>query len=157
MTSRDDSDDESFSSKLRRLIDTMHPADRGPYSYREIARGVSERGVRMSATSVYQLASGQRAEPKMRDVQGLASFFGVPVDYFLDSTVTARVDDQIAALKHQRDQDKLTQDPEAITLALRTLALPESGRAAVDNLISALESHQNQNPSSRRRRRRDHS
>jgi transcriptional regulator with XRE-family HTH domain len=141
-------DDEGFSARLMRLIETMHPADRGPYSYREIARGVSEQGVKMSPTTVFQLASGQRAEPKMRDVQGFAAFFGVPVDYFLDPTVTARVDEQIANVKIARDKD-------AMTIALRTLALPHSDREAVNNLITALENHQHQPDSSRRRRRRE--
>lgn len=139
-------DENTFSSRLMRLIETVHPADRGPYSYREIARALTDQGVKMSTTTVHQLATGQRKEPKMRDVQGLAAFFGVPVDYFLDEQTAARVDEQIANIK-------LAADEQATDLALRTVSLSDSDRAAVANLIAALEEHEQQ--SARPRRRRD--
>lgn len=146
MSNGDTGDEETFAARLMRLIETVHPPDRGPYSYREVARGASNHGVTMSTTTVHQLATGGRTAPKLPDVQALAAFFGVPVGYFFDQDTTDRIDEQIANVKIARDE-------QATDIALRTIELSDSDRAAVDSLITTLEQHRNQ--PNRRRRRRD--
>jgi transcriptional regulator with XRE-family HTH domain len=148
------SEDENFSGLLKWLIDNVHPPERGPYSYREIARGVTDLGIPMSSTTVHELASGKRKKATLADAQGLAAFFGYDVDYFTNRDVAARVQEQTAAIKDL--QERIARNPGAIDLALRTLNLDNAGREAVDKVISALESHESQDPSQRRRRRRDH-
>ncbi|TWE11156.1 helix-turn-helix domain-containing protein [Prauserella muralis] len=150
-------EDWSFASVLSSLIRDMHPPDRESYSYREIARGVQDKtGIKMSPTTVYELASGKRQKPSLRDAQGLAAFFGVPLETFTDPQVAAQIREQIANLKQHRDQATLAQNPEVMELALRAVSLSDTGRAAVDNLIRALETHEHQDAGSRPRRRRDH-
>ena len=42
----------SFGDKLAYLIETVHPPDRGPYSYREIAAGIVMNPAAFTHTSV---------------------------------------------------------------------------------------------------------
>jgi transcriptional regulator with XRE-family HTH domain len=135
---------DDFATKLRRLIRTVHPPDRGPYSYREIARGVVEAGVTMTSTTLYQLANGGRPDPKLRHVQGLAAFFGVPVAYFMDEAIAARIDEQISSVVVWRDQ-------EAQELALRTLALPADQRQLINGMLATIEEQLQQKGPRRRR------
>lgn len=137
---------DTFAVRLRHLIETVHPPDRGPYSYREIARGVTDRGVSMTSTTVHQLAIGHRVDPKMRHVQGLAAFFGVPVDYFYDPEVQERVDAQLESVKVWRDE-------EARALALRASALGPQGKRTLSALLDALEGQDAEDPGRSRRRR----
>jgi transcriptional regulator with XRE-family HTH domain len=134
-----------FAERLRRLIDTVHPPERGPYSYREIAKAVTALGVPITSSSVYQLATGERSEPKLKHVQGFATFFGVPIDYFLDETVARRLDEQISSVAIWRD-------PEAQEIALRALKLGPAYRAAVSGVLEAFERQQNEPAGARKRR-----
>lgn len=92
-----------LAAKLDRLFHAVHPRGRGDYTHREVAEGIRDRGFApISATYVWQLRTGQRTNPTMKHVEGLASFFGVPVNYFFNDDVAARVDvelDLIVALR----------------------------------------------------------
>lgn len=128
-------EDTSFAERLAHLISTVHPPDRKPYSYREIAQGVAElTGVSMSATHVQQLAVGARRDPKRSHIQALARFFGVPVTYFFDDDVAERVDGQIADVVAWRDTG-------ARDLAQRAMRLSERDRDTVSALVDQLNSY----------------
>ncbi|WP_037365322.1 hypothetical protein [Amycolatopsis orientalis] len=125
----------SFAERLAHLIATVHPPDRKPYSYREIAQGVADvTGVRMSATHVQQLAVGARRDPKRSHIQALARFFGVPVTYFFDDEVADRVDEQVADVVAWRDT-------QARELAQRAMRLSERDRRTVSALMDQLGSY----------------
>ena len=79
----------SFAGKLAYLIETVHPPDRGPYSYREIAAGIADHPGAMTAAHINQLVSGKQPHPRIHYVEALASFFGVPVTYFFDDHAAA--------------------------------------------------------------------
>ncbi|WP_239154828.1 helix-turn-helix transcriptional regulator [Amycolatopsis sp. FDAARGOS 1241] len=136
-----------FAERLVHLIATVHPPDRKPYSYREIAQGVADlTGVSMSATHVQQLAVGARRDPKRSHIQALARFFGVPVTYFFDDDVAERVDGQIADVVAWRDT-------EARNLAERAMRLSERDRETVSALVDQLESYDAGRERSRRGRK----
>jgi hypothetical protein len=42
---------------------------------------------------------GKQPHPRINDVEALATFSGVPVTYFFDDDVTARIEDQIAQVR----------------------------------------------------------
>ena len=126
------SEERSFAERLAHLIATVHPPDRKPYSYREIAHGVAEQtGVTMSATHVQQLAVGARKDPKRSHIQALAQFFGVPVTYFFDDDVAGQVDQQVEDVVAWRDS-------EARNLAQRAMQLSPRDRDTVTALLDQL-------------------
>jgi transcriptional regulator with XRE-family HTH domain len=92
-----------LAEKLDRLLRAIHPRGRGEYTYREVADGVRQLGLApISGTYVWQLRTGQRTNPTMKHIEGLAAFFGVPVNYFFNDDVATRVDtelDMIVALR----------------------------------------------------------
>ncbi|ATY17187.1 transcriptional regulator (plasmid) [Amycolatopsis sp. AA4] len=95
---------ETFAAKLERLIPALHPADRGPYSLREISAGVEAyTGVTVSETDLRQLVAGDRTDPFPEVANALATFFGVPLAYFTDDGTTVRIDEQVAKVVAWRD------------------------------------------------------
>lgn len=135
----------SFGDKLGRLIEAVHPPDRGPYSYREIEAGVAGHPGAMTAAYVHQLVKGRQLHPRIHHVEALASFFGVPVTYFFDEDLARQVDDQITAVSAWRDE-------EARHIAERVVALNPRDRHTVTTLIDSLRAYDEQ-PRDRRQRR----
>jgi transcriptional regulator with XRE-family HTH domain len=132
---RGDGDERSFADRLTHLIATVHPPDRKPYSYREIAQGVADlTGVSMSATHVQQLAVGARRDPKRSHLQALAQFFGVPVTYFFDDGVAEQIDGQVEDVVAWRDT-------EARAMAQRAMRLSPRDRETVSTLMDQLNSY----------------
>ncbi len=141
------SEERSFADRLSRLIATVHPPDRKPYSYREIVQGVADlTGVTMSATHVQQLAVGARRDPKRSHIQALAQFFGVPVTYFFDDEVAGQVDQQVADVVAWRDT-------EARAMAQRAMMLSPRDRETVSALMDQLNSYDEDRRRDGRRRK----
>lgn len=132
-----DPGERSFASRLTHLIRTVHPPDRGPYSFREIEAGVREHTGAMTAAYVNQLARGKQPHPRIHYVEALAWFFGVPVAYFFHDGTTGRVEAGTA-------EPVVRSDVEARRIAERVCELGPSGRNTVSSLIDnllAYESH----------------
>lgn len=136
----------SFAGKLAYLIETVHPPDRGSYSYREIAAGIAEHPGAMTAAHINQLVSGKQPHPRIHYVEALASFFGVPVTYFFDDDAAARINDQITKVSAWRDT-------EARHIAERVVELDPRDRNTVTNLIDSLRDYDQQPRTTRRRRK----
>jgi transcriptional regulator with XRE-family HTH domain len=140
-------EERSFAQRLAHLIATVHPPDRKPYSYREIAQGVADvTGVSMSATHVQQLAVGARRDPKRSHIQALARFFGVPVTYFFDDDVEEQVNDQVDSVVAWRDT-------QARDLAQRAMRLSPRDRDTVSALMNQLDSYTSGRDRARRGRK----
>ena len=137
---------QSFAGKLTYLIETVHPPDRGPYSYREIAAGIADHPGTMTAAHINQLVSGKQPHPRIHYVEALASFFGVPVTYFFDEDAAARIADQITQVSAWRDT-------EARHIAERVVELNSRDRNTVTNLIDSLRAYDEQPRTTRRRRK----
>ena len=133
----------SFADKLSYLIKTVHPPDRGSYSYREIAAGIADHPGAMTAAHINQLAIGKQPHPRIHHVEALASFFGVPVTYFFDDA--AQIADQITLITVWRDT-------EARRIAERVVELSPRDRNTVTNLIDTLRAYDEQSRATRRRR-----
>ncbi|GAA1991335.1 helix-turn-helix domain-containing protein [Amycolatopsis minnesotensis] len=141
------SEPKSFAALLWHLIETVHPPDRPPYSYREIAAGIEARGgTTMSSTYINQLATGKRENPGINAVQALADFFGVPIGYFADDAVTEEINAQLRAITQWRDG-------EALATAERIMSLEPRDRRTVTSLLDSLESYEAQPRATRRRRK----
>jgi transcriptional regulator with XRE-family HTH domain len=134
-----DQDKPSFGDKLAYLIKTVHPSDRGPYSYREIAAGITGHSGAMTAAHINQLVKGKQPYPRIHHIEALASFFGVPVNYFFDDEVTDRVSAQLAALEAERQRRALNADHEDVRLmAMRAGELSEERRKQVMDLLDVI-------------------
>ncbi|MBB0245806.1 XRE family transcriptional regulator [Streptomyces alkaliphilus] len=93
-----------LAEKVDRLFQVIHPAGRGPYSLREVAQGIADRGgPTMSASFLHQLRKGQRDNPGIKYLKALADFFGVPPSYFFDEEEGRRVDTELSLLESMRD------------------------------------------------------
>ncbi|MGW5116433.1 XRE family transcriptional regulator [Streptomyces noursei] len=120
----------TLAEKLDRLITALAPVDGAPPSYNEIARAIDEAaGERVISPSyIWKLHKGEATNPRVGHLEALATYFDVPVAYFLDDDVASHIDEQLRLL------DALK------TGAVRNLALranelsPESLRALNDML-----------------------
>jgi hypothetical protein len=73
----------SFPAQFDRLIQDVHPRDRGPYTLEEIAAGVAEVGGPTFTPGYYHhLRTGRRWNPTWELVVALARFFDVPLAWF---------------------------------------------------------------------------
>ncbi|WP_019854329.1 transcriptional regulator [Actinopolyspora mortivallis] len=138
---------QTFAAKLAHLIETVHPPDRGRYSYREIAAGIKEHRGAMTAAYIQQLAAGKQSNPRMHYVEALASFFGVPPAYFFDDEVTRQVDAEISDVIQWRDT-------EAREIVQRINTLSPEHRNAVSEMVNHLANHERKDRARRGRRKR---
>src|SRR3954471_13876673 len=74
----------TVNERLAYLFATVHAPEARPYSCPEVARGVAAVGGSVSAVHQKKLLSGDRGEPPLRVLRGLADFFAVPLSFFLD-------------------------------------------------------------------------
>lgn len=129
----------SFGVKLAYLIETVHPPDRGPYSYREIAAGIAEYPGAMTAAHINQLVRGKQPHPRIHYVEALASFFSVPVNYFFDDAFAARIDDQMLRVDAWREE-------QVRQIAERVGELTPRDCNTVVNLIDSLRAYNDEHP-----------
>jgi transcriptional regulator with XRE-family HTH domain len=97
----------TFAERLDHLFREVHPSNRGPYTYAEVAQGIREMSgdeVAISASAIQQLRTGVKSNPKMQTIKALADFFGVPAGYFFDDEVAERSHAEIRVLVAMRDQ-----------------------------------------------------
>src|SRR4029450_7607448 len=94
----------SIAEKLDRLFRQVRPAGQAEPSYMAVAEAIrAQQGVPISHTYIWQLRTGRRDNPTVQHLTALATYFGVPVSYFLDDEQTRRVDDQLDLLRTIRD------------------------------------------------------
>ncbi|MFF4608034.1 XRE family transcriptional regulator [Streptomyces sp. NPDC001339] len=93
----------TMAQKLGYLIETLHPKDRGPYSYQEIAELIRQRaadgGPTVSHGTIHNIAIGKVTNPSVDSLRALGDFFGVGARYFLDDEATAAVDARIREIQ----------------------------------------------------------
>ncbi|OJF12759.1 helix-turn-helix transcriptional regulator [Couchioplanes caeruleus] len=125
----------TLADKLRHLVATVHPPNRGPFSYREIAEEIRTRqqpGERaISHTQIADLCAGRSSNPQQRTLVLLAGFFKVPVAYFFDETVEQQQNQQMEMIAALRDT-------QAQQLALRLNGLSPKSINLVADLISRV-------------------
>jgi transcriptional regulator with XRE-family HTH domain len=134
----------SFSERLDGLFRRVrNPATGTEYSYEQVAEGVRHKGFDISAAYVWQLRKGQRDNPTLRHILGLAQFFDVTPSYFVDDEVHRRIDAQLDLLIKMRDSG--VQD-----VAERAYGLSESSLSAVSDMIDHVRRLEEANRNRRR-------
>ncbi|KOU53736.1 XRE family transcriptional regulator [Streptomyces sp. MMG1522] len=110
------------------MFQVVVPSGRGVYGNEEVAQKITEAGVPISSSYIWLLRKGQRDNPTMRHLEGLAKFFGVPPAYFFDDEVTGQVDKQLELLHAMQDS------------RVRSLALRAEGlsAASLDALLALV-------------------
>lgn len=119
----------SIAEKLDRLFGQAQAAGQPEPSYMAVAEAIrAKQGVQISHTYIWQLRTGRRDNPTVAHLTALATYFGVPVAYFLDDEQTRRIDAQLELLKTIRDAG-VTQ------IALRAADVSPRGRETINELI----------------------
>lgn len=123
----------TLAEKVSWLIETAHPADRGPYSISEVCFLIHKAtGEQVSHTTIWKLANGQSQNPSKRLIELLAKTFGVPPAFFFDDYD----EEQLGLLKEQVELLTLIRDAKITSAELRALlGLNAEGRNAVANAI----------------------
>ena len=124
----------ALAERLDHLFRTVHPADRGEYSYREVASMIeASGGPTISAAYINYLRLGRRNNPTLQHLEALANFFGVPMSYFTDADVAERVELELGLLAAIRDG-------ELDSLALRAfVGETDSGQLDAETIRTLLQ------------------
>jgi transcriptional regulator with XRE-family HTH domain len=138
----------SLADKINQAFATLHPADRGPFSNKEVAQWFVKNGQpgepTISVNYLAMLRSGERDNPTVRHLRALARFFEVPAEYFLeDSDDSAAVHDDLKMVAAMRDAD-------VREIAARAMELDPSMRQWLRDTVAGLPAA---STSARRRRR----
>jgi transcriptional regulator with XRE-family HTH domain len=97
----------TLAEKIDRLFTAIRPEGRREYSYEEVSAGIRQRGITpVSNTTLWELRTGKLDNPKMRTIEALADFFGVPITYFFaNEPEAARLYAQLALLPAHQDSN----------------------------------------------------
>jgi transcriptional regulator with XRE-family HTH domain len=119
----------SIAEKLDRLFRQIHSPGQSEVSYMTVAEAIRARqGVPISHTYIWQLRTGRRDNPTIQHLTALATYFGVPVAYFLDDAEAARIDGQLSLLQTLRDA-------QVTEIALRAADVSPSSRETIGELV----------------------
>ncbi|MEV7004667.1 helix-turn-helix domain-containing protein [Streptomyces sp. NPDC093982] len=109
----------TLAEKLDYLFKTVHPRNRGEYTYEEVAQAIQESGgPTISASYIWTLRKGKKDNPTMKHLEALAGFFGVVPAYFFNDESSERIAAQLSLLASMRDNN------------VREIALRASGLSA---------------------------
>ena len=121
-----------LSQKLDFLFRSVHPPERGEYTFEEVADAVrGGGGPTISATYIWQLRKGIRDNPTKKHLEALAGFFGVPPAYFFDDAAAKRIDAELALLVALRDGD-------VRQLALRASGLSPNSLRTIASMVERV-------------------
>lgn len=125
-----------LAEQLRHLFATIpRPGGGGIWTNEEAAGAIAATGVPISAAYLSQLRTGKRVNPSALHLSAIARLFEVPMDYFFDPVVAAKIDADLRLLTAVRDAG-------VQTIALRAHGISEqslSGVAAMIEHIRRLE------------------
>jgi transcriptional regulator with XRE-family HTH domain len=123
----------TLADRLNHLFAVVRPAGRSrPFSNPEVARAVSGNGeVQISPQYLWALRNGSRDNPTVKQLEALATFFGVPPAYFLSDERASDIDEQLALLAAARDAD-------VREILQRSSTLSGADRLAVLRIIQRL-------------------
>lgn len=123
----------TLAEKLDRCFTTMHPKDRGPYTYKEVSAGMAKLGVSASYSYLWHLRKGERTNPTLDQLQALAKIFGISAAYFVaDGEEVDVIDAQMAVVLAMRN-------PNVRDVAVRAGALSPAGLRAVAGILREIE------------------
>ncbi|WP_328928562.1 helix-turn-helix domain-containing protein [Streptomyces sp. NBC_00190] len=121
----------TLADKINHLFETVVPAGRQPYNTEEVARAITETGIPISGSYIWLLRKGQRDNPTLKHLEGIAKFFGVPPAYFFNDQVASDVHVQLALLAALRDSN-------VQHVALRAAGLSSASLNSISELIERV-------------------
>lgn len=122
----------TLAAKLDKLFTTMRRKGAAEPSNAAVAAAITEQlGVPISHTYIWQLRTGRRDNPSIQHLTALATYFGVPVAYFLDDEESAKIERDLELLATLRENG-------VTDIALRAADLSQDSREAVSDLITRL-------------------
>ncbi|MER7759759.1 XRE family transcriptional regulator [Streptomyces sp. NPDC097619] len=135
--------------RLGHLIETLHPENRGPYTYLEIADLIRARAAEGEPTvshgTIQSIRTGKVTNPGVDSLRALASFFGVPASYFLDDAVAAAVDQRIREIKGSVERAgagdelaKALEDREVRAVAFRLSGLSARSLRGIKGIVEGF-------------------
>jgi ESX-1-secreted protein regulator len=130
----------TFAQKLDHLFRSIHPRNRGEYTYDEVAQAIQETGETISGAYISMLRRGIRMNPTRRHIAALAQFFGVSPLYFFDEDEAAKIEADLDLLAALRDAG-------VRRIALRASVLQPNLQSALGDFIDRLLETQGQMPS----------
>ncbi|WP_167461167.1 helix-turn-helix domain-containing protein [Nocardia brasiliensis] len=90
---------QKIEQRLTELIAARYPDRRERPGYGRLAGEICEAtGGAISGTYLWQLATGKKRNPTLEQLDVLAEFFGVPIEYFYNDAVAQNVRDRGARL-----------------------------------------------------------
>ncbi|SRR5579883_194577 len=126
-----------LTQRLDHLFETVHPKNRGPYSYQEVADAILEDvgpdpdgKAPISPSYIWHLRSGLKENPTRRHIALLAAFFGVSPLYFFEGEYDLGVDEIELA--------RILKDPKVHALTRAAVGLSNSSLDAVLSLVQSL-------------------
>src|SRR6266536_6478412 len=118
-----------FQARLDHLFQTVRAPDGSEYSYRQVATGIEQLvGYKTSSSYLQELRAGLRTSPTMKYLHGLCAFFGVPIGYFFDEELAARVDARLELATSLRD-------PSVRQLAVQATGLSADTLQAIAQIV----------------------
>lgn len=73
------------------------------HSSASVAEELERRNISVTPNHIRALRTGRRRNPSFRLLAGLAEIFRVPLDYFVDDSVSAEIEESLQALVSMRD------------------------------------------------------
>lgn len=116
---------ETFAIKLNRLFAEKRKPDGTQYTQTEVAE--ASKGL-LNRVYIWRLRKGKAPNPGMREIQFLASFFGVDPSYFFERD----------ELKAVRVIETLKRDNMINQIALRSSELSDRGKQTILLMIDSL-------------------
>ncbi|MCX4858230.1 helix-turn-helix domain-containing protein [Streptomyces canus] len=112
----------TLAHKLDHLFKTVHPKNRGEYTYEEVAQAIQgSGGPTISASYIWTLRKGKKDNPTMKHLEALAGFFGVAPAYFFSDESSERIAAQLELIETIRDNDVVEVATRASGLSVETL------------------------------------
>lgn len=122
--------EQRLGARLDHLFTTI-PGPSGRWTNVEMAHQLAERGIETTAAYISMIRRGQRANPSLAIVTGMATTFGVPVAYFYDDNIAQRLDTDLELLVAVRQAGMEN-------IALRASGLSPQGIREVGRIIDAV-------------------
>lgn len=121
---------DTLAGRLTYLFRTRLAPNGRSYSNEHVAEALArEQGVDISANYIWMLRAGRRDNPRLRHLQGLATFFGVPTGCLCDEDEAKRLHQRVTVT--QQGMSALVGDP------LARAATPTKSLNVLDELLTA--------------------
>jgi len=123
----------TLAEKIEYLFQNVHPGKDRPYTLEEVVAKAREMGgPTISLGFLWNLRNGKSDNPTVQHLQALAGVFNVPVEFFINDDVAARLAPQLKLLA-------LLQERGVTDVALRAADLGPAAREALLAVIEVLE------------------